>query len=522
MITSAGLGFLSTAELAKTAKYFAVDKVAYPCEHNKMFYCFHHDDSIEQFLDAEAVYVRKTRQGLRQIVRLWKKEDGVYMIARGYAPILEKRGIAVAPFAEWIEPEPVTHVGSIQLRQYQQEVVLATLIQLRSIGSATDQVATGGGKTYILLAVYDYLRRLRHIKAVWLTLSKDLILQARDMARKAGIPFGIVYGDEYSPSGFITGITVQSAYYAVTGKHLSLIDYPTKKEVVKKREAVVSLIKDADLVIFDESQHIPARSVLAVMKANPNALIVSASGTPKRNDSDTPLIYALSGPIVPRVVTSSELIQLGYLVRPFIVMLKHYTGCRGRGRGVKRYMEVRKCVELSDERAQLIGDIVSALHEYGLTPVMVTVNMKKACHKASNAIRARGIYSLCVSSEINERTRSMIFNAVRQGRLSAVVVTPLGREGLDLPNVISLVMANGGKSVVGVPQTIGRSLRSAPGKKFALVVDIDDTDDVLKQHGSMRRKLYSAEPLWHVEAAESISDLRFIIENVVLKYAGKI
>lgn len=484
------------------------DKIAYPCQDNKMFYCFKADDSIERSLDIDAAYVRKTRDGNKVLVRLWRKREGVYQIARGYAPILVKYKYTLMPFAEWIEPITLTHVGSLKLRDYQSEVIYETLKQMRLIGSATIYVATGGGKTYILLAIYDWLRQLKpNLRAVWLTLSKDLILQARDMANKAGISYGIVYGDEFTPNAELTGITVQSAYYAVTGKHLTLIDYPTKREVIKRRDIIIGLIKMADLIIFDESQHIPAKSVLEVIKANPNALVVSASGTPKRNDFDTPLIYAISGPIVPRIVTSSELIQLGYLVKPYIYMLKMHSGCRGKGRGVKKYMEVRRCVELNPNRAFAIASVVSMAYSLGLSPIMVHVNLKKSCKLIANSIKQQGIPAICVSSEINERIRNAIFKGVREGRIGVIVVTPLGREGLDLPNIKVLIMASGGKSVVSVPQTIGRALRSAPDKKAAIVIDIDDRDEMLKFHGLSRFRLYSQEPMWSVERVEDTSEM---------------
>lgn len=519
-LASAGLAFPSIAEsdvakIAKLVEAVAKNKIAYPCSNNKMFYCFSSNEDLSDALDAYASYIRRTRDGGRVMIRLWRREGSEYMIVRGYAPILSKLGYYVLDFAPWIEVDVPTRVGSITLRDYQSEVVFATLVQLRHIGSATQMVATGGGKTYILLSVYDSLRQIKPIKAVWLTLSKDLILQARDMAHKAGIKFGVIYGDEYQPNQELTGITVQSAYYAITGKQLKLIDYPTKRELVNKREAIVELIKSADLIIFDESQHIPAKSVLAVMRANPNALIVSASGTPKRNDSDTPLIYALSGHIVPRVVTSSELIQRGFLVRPYIFMLKNNNGCRSGGRGVKRFMELRKCIELSRERALLIAKVVDMLHSLGIVPVMVHVNMIASCKLISNTIKSLGIYAICVSSEVNEKIRNAIFNAVRSGKLHTIVVTPLGREGLDLPNVRALVIASGGKSVVSVPQTVGRVLRSAPGKQLAIVVDIFDTDGVFKLHGLERKKMYTSEPLWYVDVVNSINELEEKIAQVI-------
>lgn len=496
---------------------FDPDKIAYPCSDNKLFYCFRADEIIEKSLDMDASYVRKTKDGGRVVVRLWRKRDGVYQIARGFAPILTKYKYTILPFAEWIDPVTPTHVGTIKLRDYQSEVIYEALTQMRLIGSATLYVATGGGKTYILLSIYDQLKQLKPgLRAVWLTLSKDLILQAGQMAHKAGIRYGIVYGDEFTPNASLTGITVQSAYYAITGKHLTLIDYPTKREIVKRRDIIISLIKNADLIIFDESQHIPAKSVLEVIKANPNALVVSASGTPKRNDSDTPLIYAISGPIVPRIVTSSELIQLGYLVKPYIYMLKMTSGCTAKGRGVKKYMEVRRCVELHPNRAFAIANIVSALYSMGLTPIMVHVNLKKSCKLIANSIKHQGIPAICVSSEINERIRNAIFNGVREGKIGVIVVTPLGREGLDLPNIKILIMASGGKSVVSVPQTIGRVLRSSPGKKVAIVIDVDDRDEMLKFHGLSRYRLYAQEPMWHVERVDDISELIKKITELVV------
>jgi len=487
--------------------------IAKPCEQDPLYYCLYYAPVGERQLDLIASYIRRTKDGKSYRVRMWKMMDNTYAVLRGLALKLPSIGFFPLPYAPWIPPgvQPDPVIGRVELRPYQVLVATHALEQMRRIGAATIHVAAGGGKTYIMLALYHTLSKYHNIRAVWLTLSKDLIEQSRAMAKKMGIHMGAIHSEEFDPHEPLTAITVQSAYAALYGKQVKLIDYYAKeKELSKdKYETIKKLITSANLILFDESQHIPAATVARVVRTNRGAIVVSASGTPYRNDYDTPLIYGVSGSIVEFRITSSDLIRMGYLAKPIIVITYTSSGCGKMKRGPRGYVELRRCIETSHERLNTLAKITSSLATAGIVPIMIQVTFIDACKKTAAAIRQAGVSAVCVSSMLSATKRKALFDAVRTGRVQAIVLTPLGREGLDLPNVMVEILASGGKSEVGTPQQIGRALRIAEGKRYVYIIDLADAE--IPTHIDRRLTIYSREPEWDIKYARSADEAISII-----------
>jgi superfamily II DNA or RNA helicase len=55
-------------------------------------------------------------------------------------------------------------------------------------------------------------------------------------------------------------------------------------------------------------------------------------------------------------------------------------------------------------------------------------------------------------------------------------------------------LAGAGKSMVKIPQRIGRVLRTYPGKENAVVIDFYDNCTYLLGHSQKRLKIYKKEP----------------------------
>ena len=98
----------------------------------------------------------------------------------------------------------------------------------------------------------------------------------------------------------------------------------------------------------------------------------------------------------------------------------------------------------------------------------------------------------CGDTKNKERTR--VIADLQSGKEKAIIATTIYDEGVDVPNLRTIIMAGAGKSRVALLQRLGRGLRRSAGKDEALVIDFDDkTGVVLKRHSKARRKVWEAE-----------------------------
>jgi superfamily II DNA or RNA helicase len=99
--------------------------------------------------------------------------------------------------------------------------------------------------------------------------------------------------------------------------------------------------------------------------------------------------------------------------------------------------------------------------------------------------------SVLVYSKMPKKLRREAIEEFKAGNISTMIATSLADEGLDLPNVHTLVMVSGGRSAQKTIQRASRALRRAPGKDHAIIHDFKDTFHPLAMaHAKKRLKCY--------------------------------
>ena len=99
--------------------------------------------------------------------------------------------------------------------------------------------------------------------------------------------------------------------------------------------------------------------------------------------------------------------------------------------------------------------------------------------------------SILVHSKMPKKTRQYVMQEFLKGHIPTMIATSLADEGLDLPNVETLIMVSGGRSAQKTIQRASRALRRAPGKDTAIIHDFKDTFHPLAQaHSKKRVKCY--------------------------------
>lgn len=95
------------------------------------------------------------------------------------------------------------------------------------------------------------------------------------------------------------------------------------------------------------------------------------------------------------------------------------------------------------------------------------------------------------STKAEKERRARILTDLNNGALNVVFATyKLAKEGLDVPNLCTVVLACPVKDKTTVIQSAGRVARKADGKDFGTVIDFSDDFGLLREYEKKRRGYY--------------------------------
>jgi len=90
-----------------------------------------------------------------------------------------------------------------------------------------------------------------------------------------------------------------------------------------------------------------------------------------------------------------------------------------------------------------------------------------------NELNKNGIRVIGVSSKMNSNDREYVFNMLKKGEIDGLVFGRLGAEGVNIPEVDSVVMCNATRSTIMFPQRVGRSMRKTnDSKRYAYIYEV--------------------------------------------------
>lgn len=259
-----------------------------------------------------------------------------------------------------------------------------------------------------------------------------------------------------------------------------------------------TLLDQVEGVIVDECHTVAAASHYAVLQSMPNAYFrIGLSGTPfARGDGRSLLVEAAIGPTIHRVRTQT-LVDAGVLAKPVIRMVQVHqrvswegpiTHRRAAGRAYRRFYE--HTVSGSGMRNAAVVEVVRACAK----PALVFVKDLEHGETLRKAIARAGIsVEFCRGSD-STSSRQRTLKLLERGEIDVVVTTRIFQEGVDVPDLRSVVHAAGGRSAIQAIQQGGRALRVAEGKTTCEIWDFDDRGHRwLARHTRDRRKAYEAE-----------------------------
>lgn len=224
---------------------------------------------------------------------------------------------------------------------------------------------------------------------------------------------------------------------------------------------------DPDLLIIDEAHHaLQASTWGRVMQHYGRALVLGVTATPQRLSGEGLCQSFDTMEVGPTV---RELIDLGALCdyRAFAPATIDVEGLRRRGGDFNRGELAQRA-----DKASITGDAVSHYRRLadGLPAVAFCVSVEHAQHVAAQ-FRAAGYRAASIDGGMERDVRRGVVADFRDGRLNVLTSADLISEGFDMPNIHVGILLRPTASLALCLQQIGRTLRPAPGKERAILLD---------------------------------------------------
>ena len=219
---------------------------------------------------------------------------------------------------------------------------------------------------------------------------------------------------------------------------------------------------DVDLVLIDEAHQLH-KEVYRWMKDCPNVPFIGLSATPWSRGLGKFYDDIISA------ATTADLIRDAYLA-PFIA----YAPSEPDLAGVRTVAGDFHEGELADaiDKPQLVGDIVETWLARGedRPTLCYAVNRAHAEH-LQQRFHEVGVPAAYIDCFVEREERERILDRFRTGDVRVITNVATLATGLDLPMVSCIIDGRPTRSRILFVQTIGRGLRTAPGKQNCIVLD---------------------------------------------------
>ena len=359
--------------------------------------------------------------------------------------------------------EAIDYQCKIPLYDYQQKAVEEAYWKQYGIL----QSPAGSGKTQMGIALIAKLGR----KALWLTHTKDLLLQSKERARQymGGALLGTITEGKVDIGRGITFATVQ------TMCNLDLAQY-----------------KDMwDVIIVDECHRV-AGTPTAVSQFSKvlNSLAArhkyGLSATVHRSDGLIKATFALLGDViytVPTEAVTDKIMKVG--INPIPTGIGLSRGCLNTD-GTLNYAKLIGYLGESEERNQLIVECITADRD---KPGLIlsdrlghleTLMSMLPADMREDAVMVSGK----MTTKKGKAEREQAIADMRSGAKKYLFATySLAKEGLDIPCLERLYMATPQKDYAVITQSIGRIARTSKGKADPVCYDfVDDIQYLVKAY----------------------------------------
>ncbi|SJL83570.1 DUF3427 domain-containing protein [Vibrio palustris] len=355
------------------------------------------------------------------------------------------------------DEQSLTHFFDIKPFPHQSEILERLTVE-RDIHQRFRNLvvaATGTGKT--LISAFDFARVVKHKpNATFLFVAhrEEILKQARAAYR--GVlrdgAFGELWVGGYSPAHY------RQLFVSV--------------QTLNNQLDQLKLTPDFyDYIVIDEVHHISASSYRQVLEYFQPSLLLGLTATPERHDGGD--ILADFGGVIAAELRLPEAINRRYL-SPFQYFgIDDDTDLRSISWSRGRY-DITQLTNLYTHNQARFDKILLSLQE-----IVTDISQMKAlafCVSRDHAqymvrqLLLKGIKADFLTSD-NAHERQNKQQAIRSGDINVLCVVDIFNEGIDIPEVDTLLFLRPTESLTIFLQQLGRGLRLAEGKECCTVLD---------------------------------------------------
>lgn len=330
------------------------------------------------------------------------------------------------------------------------------------------KMPTGAGKTITMCAIMKKME----VKTVICMHTADLLVNAwtntliEQFGESVRSQIGIIGGGLSKHDRKKIGLIADTSYDANIRQDIVLA---TAQSLLNKLDRLCN--ERFGLLLWDEVQHVSAEQFSKVASSIRSPYRCGTSATIHRPDGTSPLIYGLMGDIVYRI-TIKELIKKGVLVEPMFNSLvindaqvqSKITTSGLTKLNLARY--VKKMSASSVIKAEYILKLTKSLCSNKKRFILYTDFVDDKGDGVFvrdffvQQLNNSGVRVIGVSSDMNTIEREKVFNMLKNGKLDGLVAGKTCSEGVNIPAINSVIMANATKSSILYTQRCGRALRT--------------------------------------------------------------
>lgn len=386
------------------------------------------------------------------------------------------------------EPISDTMLNGVTLIPEQLECIRGIVEKKRGIIDA----AVNSGKTEIFAA------SAKTIGGRSLFLTHSLLIMDQTIKRlelRLGKKIGIIHAGQFEPEE-ITVAMVQSL------------------NSMLNNEGLLLYLKTIDYFYCDEVHHLPASQWDALLCEIPCGRRVGGSASPITGDVVRDYILTGHTGEVIGTIEDKFMIESGRSAKPYIFFIKYnYEGFIEDG-GYQFVYDM--ALVHNGTRNDLIVDIAKRLAEANF-PCLIFLTRVPHGQILSQKLEELGVTAPFISGSMPLEERVKWCDLFRTGDIKIMIATSVFDEGMDVPQIKSMIIAGAGRGGMGgirMIQRVGRGKRKKQGAKNTLYVVeiIDNSHRYLVSQIEQRFKVCERKG-WHVELVEDPVSKAIEIEN---------
>jgi DNA repair protein RadD len=272
---------------------------------------------------------------------------------------------------------------------------------------------------------------------------------------------------------------------------------------------------DPSLIIIDEAHRACGRTYMGILAAFPRAATLLVTATPRRTDGRPMGDVAdvlVEGPTVQWLMERGYLSKYRLFCPPVIAALDDISAVGGDYNNR----------ELQDamNRPEITGDALE--HYLRVSPgkrfVAFTTGTAHS-DEVAQRFTAGGVPTRNIDGTMKRSHIASVLAALESGEIMGVTSCNLISEGFDLPAVETAILLRPTMSLIVYLQQVGRVLRRAPGKEFAIVLDHVGNSFKFLPDGRCFRKHGLPDELrkWSLDGAEKKKKRAQVEEDVSIR-----